>query len=132
MLGSRGLPVEWAAVQVCMEAGGRVGVDRFVRDLDLGAFNQLDGRRIEVIIDGLSFWHGAQLVATVRHDAKETMYLEPSTEGIKLYRQGWYVMHVRGLMVITCRIVNTCEQRFWGCGRYVVCWLSLVKFSKGR
>ena len=32
-------------------------MDRFVRDLDLGAFNQLDARRV----DGLSFWHGAQL-----------------------------------------------------------------------
>ena len=32
---------------------GRVGVDRFVRDLDLGAFNGLDQRRIEVIVDGL-------------------------------------------------------------------------------
>ena len=61
VLGSRGFPVERAAAQVCREAGGRVGVDRFVRDLDLGAFNQLDARRIEVIVDGLSLWHGAQL-----------------------------------------------------------------------
>ena len=44
------------AAQVCREAGGRVGVDRFVRDLDLGAFNQLDARRIEVIVVGL--WRG--------------------------------------------------------------------------
>ena len=44
-------------------AGGRQTrwCDRFVRDLDLGAFNQLDARRIEVIVDGLSFWHGAKL-----------------------------------------------------------------------
>ena len=53
--------MERAAAQVCREAGGRIGVDRFVRDLDLGAFNQLDARRIEVIVDGLSLWHGAQL-----------------------------------------------------------------------
>ena len=52
--------MERAAAQVCREAGGRVGVDRFVRDLDLGAFNQLDAR-IEVIVDGLSLWRGAQL-----------------------------------------------------------------------
>ena len=33
----------------------------FVRDLDVGAFNGLDGRRIEVIADGLTLWQGAQL-----------------------------------------------------------------------
>ena len=33
----------------------------FIRDLDLGEFNRLDGRRIEVIADGLSLWQGAQL-----------------------------------------------------------------------
>ena len=53
--------VERAAAQVCREAGGRVGVDRFVRDLDLGAFNHLHARRIKVIVDGLCLWHGAQL-----------------------------------------------------------------------
>ena len=38
-----------------------MGVDRFVRDLDLGAFNGLDQRRIEVIVDSLTLWHGVQL-----------------------------------------------------------------------
>ena len=33
----------------------------FVRDLDLEAFNVLDGRRIGVIADGLTLWQGAQL-----------------------------------------------------------------------
>ena len=56
--------------QVCREAGGRVGVDRFVfgRDLDLGAFNDLDQRRIEVIVDGLTL-HGD---ATARRNAATT------------------------------------------------------------
>ena len=61
VLGCRGFPVERAAAQVCREAGGRVGLDRFIRDVDVGAFNPLDGRRIEVIVDRLSLWHGAQL-----------------------------------------------------------------------
>ena len=61
VLGCRGFPVERAAAQVCREAGGRVGLDRFIRDLDVGAFNPLDGRRIEVIVDGLSLWYRAQL-----------------------------------------------------------------------
>ena len=33
----------------------------FVRDLDLRAFNHLDGRRLEVVADGLSLFGGAQL-----------------------------------------------------------------------
>ena len=33
----------------------------FVRDLDLAAFNHLDGRRLEVVADGLSLFGGAQL-----------------------------------------------------------------------
>ena len=32
-----------------------------MRDFDVGAFNGLDGRRIEVIADGLTLWQGAQL-----------------------------------------------------------------------
>ena len=30
-------------------------------DLDLGAFDHLDGRRLEIIADGLPLWRGAQL-----------------------------------------------------------------------
>ena len=37
-----------------------MGTNTFIRDLDVGEFNQLDGRRVEVIAD-LPFWHGAQL-----------------------------------------------------------------------
>ena len=33
----------------------------FVRDLDLAAFNALDGRRLEVVADGLTLFRGAQL-----------------------------------------------------------------------
>ena len=60
VLGTILFPLERAAAQVCREACGRVGVDRFVRDLDLVAFNGLDQRRIEVIVDFPTLWHGAQ------------------------------------------------------------------------
>ena len=33
----------------------------WVRDMDLGEFNAFDGRRLEVVADGLSLWRGAQL-----------------------------------------------------------------------
>ena len=57
----KGFPLECAAAQMCREAGGRVSTNVFVRDLDLAAFNALDNRRVEVIVDGLPLWHGAQL-----------------------------------------------------------------------
>ena len=30
----------------------------WVRDMDFGEFNALDGRRLEVVADGLSLWRG--------------------------------------------------------------------------
>ena len=46
---------------VFREAGARVRTNVMVRDLDLGAFNHLDGRRLAIIADGLHFWRGAKL-----------------------------------------------------------------------
>ena len=54
VLGCRGYPLEVAAAQICREAGARVSTNVFVRDLDLAAFNVLDGRRLEVVADGLT------------------------------------------------------------------------------
>ena len=31
-----------------------------VREMDLAAHHNLDGRRLEVVADGLTLWHGAQ------------------------------------------------------------------------
>ena len=57
----RGYALESAVARVCREAGGRVRTNVFVRDLNLGAARPDDGRRIEVIADGLPLFHGAQL-----------------------------------------------------------------------
>ena len=61
VLGGRGFPLEQAAAQVCREAGARVRTNTFVRDMDLEGVHVLDGRRLEVVADGLTLWHGAQL-----------------------------------------------------------------------
>ena len=58
VLGGRGYPLECAAAQVCREAGARVTTNVFIRDLDLAEFRGLDGRRIEVIADGLTLFQG--------------------------------------------------------------------------
>ena len=61
VLGRRGWVLENVAARVCREAGGRVRVNVFVRDMDPHDFNRLDGRRLEVVVDGLPLWNGAQL-----------------------------------------------------------------------
>ena len=61
MLGRRGFAVESAAARVCREAGGRVTTNVMVRDLDLAAPNVRDARRLEVVVDGLPLFGGAQL-----------------------------------------------------------------------
>ena len=61
ILGYRGYPMESVMARICREAGAPVRTNVMVRDLDLGAFNHLDGRRLEIIADGLPLWRGAQL-----------------------------------------------------------------------
>ena len=61
VLGRRGFPLENVAARICREAGGRVRMNVFVRDLDLPEINNLDERRLEVVVDGLPLFRGAQL-----------------------------------------------------------------------
>ena len=60
-MGRRGWVLENVAARVCREAGGRVRTNLAVRDMDLGAHVQLDGRRLEIVVDGLPLWGGSQL-----------------------------------------------------------------------
>ena len=66
--------------RICREAGARVRTNVMVRDLDLGAFKHLDGRRLEIIADGLPLWRGAQLaidttlVSHIRADGTATRH----------------------------------------------------------
>ena len=61
MLSKRGWASENAVARICREAGGRVTTNVFMRDLDLGQPDVVDGRRIKVIVDGLPLHSGAQL-----------------------------------------------------------------------
>ena len=66
--------MERAAARVCREAGARVALNVFVRDLNLDSVVRHDERRLEVIANGLSLWSGVQvavdttLVSPVRRD----------------------------------------------------------------
>ena len=61
VLGRRGFALESAAARVCREGGARVSTNVMVRDLDLRAPDVLDGRRLEVVAEGLPLFGGAQL-----------------------------------------------------------------------
>ena len=61
VLSKRGWALENVVARICREAGGRVTTNVFMRDLDLGQPDVVDGRRLEVIVDGLPLHSGAQL-----------------------------------------------------------------------
>ena len=61
VLGRRGFALESVVARICREAGGRASTNVFVRDLDLHLPNAADGRRLEVAVDGLPLFGGAQL-----------------------------------------------------------------------
>ena len=61
VLGRRGFALESATARVCREAGGRVTQNVMVRDLDLAEPQPADGRRLEVVVDGLPLFGGCQL-----------------------------------------------------------------------
>ena len=57
----RSSPVERMWARVCREGGARVQTNVFLRDLNLRGVEAQDGRRIEVIANGLPLYHGAQI-----------------------------------------------------------------------
>ena len=60
-LGRRGFALESALARVCREAGGRVATNLFVRNMDHGVPSAGDNKRLEVVVDGLHLFGGAQL-----------------------------------------------------------------------
>ena len=60
VLGKRGFAVESITARICRQAGGRVSMNVFVRDLELPVPVN-DARRLEVVVDGLPLFGGAQL-----------------------------------------------------------------------
>ena len=47
--------------RICREGGARVSTNVMVRDVDLSQVPGVDGRRLEVVAEGLSLFGGAQL-----------------------------------------------------------------------
>ena len=51
--------------RICREGGARVSTNVMVRDLDLSQVPGVDGRRLEVVAEGLTLFRGAQLAIDV-------------------------------------------------------------------
>ena len=73
VLGPRGHALERATARMCREAGARVSTNVALRDMNLDVL-VADDRRIEVVANGLPFWHGAQV-------AVDTTLISPLTRG---------------------------------------------------
>ena len=75
VLARRAGPLERAAARICKEAGARIESHVALRDLNLDV-PASDGRRIEVVANGLPLWQGAQVavdatvVSPVRRDGQ--------------------------------------------------------------
>ena len=80
--------------RVCREGGARVQFNAFLRDLNLGVANVTDGRRLEVIANGLPLFKGAQLaidttiVCPVRRDGTPNARTA-TKDGISLEKLGF-------------------------------------------
>ena len=61
MLSRSGWTLENVVARLCREAGGRVSTNIFMRDVDLAHPDVADGRRLEVVVDGLPLFGVAQL-----------------------------------------------------------------------
>ena len=60
-LGKRGFVAESAVAQICREGGARVSTNVMLRDLDVSPPHSSDGRRLEVVAEGLCLFGGCQL-----------------------------------------------------------------------
>ena len=88
VLGRRGHAVESAAARVCREAGARVTTNVMLRDLDLFLPQGADGRRLEVVADGLPLFDGAQLACCPHHVGEPTPLRRVSASRSTFYRWG--------------------------------------------
>ena len=61
VLGRRGFAVESAVAQICREGGAQVSTNVMLRDLDISPPQNSDGRRLEVVAEGLTSFGGCQL-----------------------------------------------------------------------
>ena len=90
VLGRRGHALEFVAARVCREEGARVlSTNVFLLDLDLIGICVQDQRRIEVIVEGLPVFHGAQLAITLLSPLRADGNLTNGVHGLMV--QLWWL-----------------------------------------
>ena len=107
VLSRRGYALESVMARVCREAGGRVTTNVPVRDLDLEIADRADARRLEMAVDGLLLFGGAQLaidatiVSALRGDGSarrgasvEDGVAQLREDGRNTGTQSWWVLAV--------------------------------------
>ena len=93
---------------VSREAGARVGTSNMVRDMDLLPQDHQDGRRLEVVADGLPLFHGAQvaidttLVSLVSRDVSRAHGAVRQSQTAR-WRGGWKMVLVDTGLLETAR-----------------------------
>ena len=121
LLSRRGFAVELASGKICREAGARVTTNVMVRDLDLAISQQaLDGRRLEVVADGLPLFGGVQL-------AIDTMLVSPVRANVLLDVVRPNMMECPWQQQDGEK--NELTQNWWVFARELGLWSSLAKLS---
>ena len=92
--------MESVGAQIFREAGARVATNVLVRDLDLLVPNVHDGRRLEIVAEGLPLFGGVQLVVDARRkfvagEGKEIMGGGHGCVGHGSCIPLWYLCSVR-------------------------------------
>ena len=78
--------LESIPVRICREAGGLVYTNVFVCDLDLMGPGVADGRRLEVVVNGLSLFGGSQIAV----DTTLVSALHSDLYDEQLRRTAWF------------------------------------------
>ena len=119
VLGRRGFAVESITARLCREAGGRVSMNVLVRDLDLPVPVN-DARRLEVVVDGLPLFGGAQLA--VDSTLVSALHCDGSARRGAGDRDGVALVAARRRKERTCtELVRRGQSRVGGCAG-VRCW----------
>ena len=89
VLGKRGYALESVVARICREAGGRVATNVLVRELDLVGVPAADGRRLEVVVDGLPLLQASSWPLTPLWSVPCAVTAQPGVELLMLTESRW-------------------------------------------
>ena len=120
VLASRALSLERVVARVCQEAGARVARNVRLADMNIDV-PVSDDRRIEVVANGLSLWHGAQ-------QAVDATILSPVTRALEAQQPGADVHPA--VLLMAPPDANAIKPIPSWCAPAAAAWWSLVSRSE--